>query len=47
LIEIPAGLGYADDREVEIALVQHGLERRKDFLVGQIAGCTKKTKASE
>src|SRR6516162_1099355 len=42
LIEIPAGLGYADDREVEMPSFQHGLERRKDLLVGQIAGCTKK-----
>ena len=37
LVEGPAGLGHADDRHVEVAALGHRLQRRKDFLVGQIA----------
>ena len=37
LIEGPAGLGYTDDRHVEVAALGHRLQRGKDLLVGQIA----------
>ena len=37
LVEVPAGLGHADDRHVEVAAFHHRLQRREDFLVGQIA----------
>ena len=38
LIEVPTGLGHADDRHVEVAALHHRLQRREDLLVGQIAG---------
>ena len=38
LIEPPARLGHADHRHVQVSALQHGLQRRKDLLVGQIAG---------
>ena len=38
LVEVPAGLGHADDRHVEVAALHHRLQRREDLLVGQIAG---------
>src|SRR5215469_8302397 len=37
LIDIPTRLRYPDNRHVEVAPFNHRLERRKDFLVGQIA----------
>ena len=37
LVEVPTGLGHADDRHVEVAAFHHRLQRREDFLVGQIA----------
>ena len=37
LVEGPAGLRDADDRDVEVAALQHRLERREDLLVRQIA----------
>ena len=37
LVEVPAGLGYADDWHFEVATFQHRLQRREDLLVGQIA----------
>ena len=37
LVEVPAGLGHADDRHVEVAALDHRLQRRKDLLVSQIA----------
>src|SRR5215831_18913998 len=37
LIDIPTRLGHSDNRHVEVAVFRHRLERRKDFLVGQIA----------
>src|SRR4029077_8188936 len=33
LVEIPAGLGHTDDGHVEIAALEHRLQRRKDLLV--------------
>ena len=39
LIEIPARFGDADHRHVEMAAFHHRLQRWKDFLVSQIAGC--------
>ena len=36
-VEVPAGLGYADDWHFEVATFQHRLQRREDLLVGQIA----------
>jgi hypothetical protein len=37
LIDIPTCLGHPDYRHVEVAPFDHRLQRRKDFLVGQIA----------
>ena len=37
LIEGPAGLGHADHRHVEVAALDHRLQRREDLLVGEIA----------
>src|SRR5215471_20951995 len=42
LIEAPTSLGHADDRHVEVAAFRHRLQRREDFLVGQIARGAKK-----
>src|SRR5438445_3679437 len=39
LVEVPASLGNADDRYIEMAAFEHRLQRGKDFLVGQIARC--------
>jgi hypothetical protein len=39
LREAPAALGDADDRHRELAAFHHRLQRRKDLLVGKIAGC--------
>ena len=41
LFESPAGFGDADHRHIEVATLQHRLQRGKDLLVGEIAGCTK------
>src|SRR5260370_25805441 len=41
LFEVPAGLGHTDDGYVEVAALHHSLQRREDFLVGQIARGTK------
>ena len=38
LVEVPAGLGHADDRHVEVAALHHRLQRREDLLVGEVAG---------
>ena len=38
LVEVPAGLGHADHRHVEVAALHHRLQRREDLLVGQVAG---------
>ena len=38
LVEVPAGLGDADDRHVEVAALHHRLQRREDLLVGEVAG---------
>jgi hypothetical protein len=37
LINIPTCLGHPDNRHVEVAAFDHRLQRRKDFLVGEIA----------
>ena len=42
LVEVPAGLGHADDRHIEVAALHHRLQRRENFLVGQIAGGAEK-----
>ena len=47
LVEIPAGLGHADDRHVEMAAFHHRLQRREDLLVGQVAGGAEENQASE
>ena len=41
LFEAPAALGDADDRDVQHAALHHGLQRRKNFLVGEISGRSK------
>ena len=38
LVEVPAGLGHANHRKVELPVLDHELQGRKDLLVGQIAG---------
>ena len=38
LFEVPASLGDADDRHIEVAALDHRLQRRKDLLVRQVAG---------
>ncbi len=38
LVEVPASLGHADHRHVEVAALHHRLQRREDLLVCQIAG---------
>src|SRR4030095_16386647 len=40
LIDIPTCLGHPDNRHIEVAPFNHRLQRRKDFLVGEIAGGT-------
>src|SRR5581483_6018881 len=42
LIDLPAGFGHANDRHVEMAALDHRLQRRKNFLVGEIAGGAEK-----
>ena len=37
LVQVPARLGHADDRHVEVAARDQGLQRGKDLLVGQVA----------
>src|SRR6266851_3065341 len=37
LIEIPAGLGDADNRNVEMPALRHGLQRGENFLVSEVA----------
>ena len=37
LIQIPACLGHADDRHVEVAAFQHRLQRGENLLVGKVA----------
>ena len=44
LIEVPAGLGDADDRQVESLIANQPLQSRENLLVRQIAGCAKKHK---
>jgi hypothetical protein len=38
LLVVPARLGDADDRNVEMGALQHRLQRREDLLVGQVPG---------
>ena len=42
LVQGPARARHADDGNVEAVAADHGIERRKDFLVGQIAGGAEK-----
>ena len=38
LIERPTVPGHADHRQIELATLRHGLQRREDLFVRQIAG---------
>src|SRR5271155_2026048 len=38
LIQVPARLGYSNDRELKMAAPRYRMQSRKDLLVGQIAG---------
>ncbi len=38
LVKVPAGLGDANDRHIEVATFDHRLQRREDFLVRQVPG---------
>ncbi len=44
LVEVPAGLSDTDHRNIEIAPLQHRLQRGEDLLVGQIARCAEEDK---
>jgi hypothetical protein len=37
LLQRPARLGDADDWHVQVAAFDHGLQRREDLLIGQVA----------
>jgi hypothetical protein len=38
LLNSPAVSGHADDRYLQAAALHHGVQRRKDLLVGEVAG---------
>src|SRR5262249_55993240 len=38
LLEVPARLGHADDRHVQVAALLHRLKRREDLLVREVSG---------
>src|SRR5271166_45472 len=42
LVEVPAGLGYANHRNIELPVLNHRLQRREDLLVGQVASRSEK-----
>src|SRR4029077_10502197 len=42
LVDVPTGLSYADNRNVEVTPFQHRLQRREDFFVSKIAGGAEK-----
>ncbi len=44
LIEIPAGLGDADNGHLQGAAAHHGLQCRKDLFVGKISGGSEEDK---
>src|SRR5262245_32716570 len=37
LFQIPAGFGYTNDRDIQMSTLDHTLQRREYFLIGQIA----------
>ena len=37
LVQVPAGLGHADHRHIQMAAADHRLQRREDLLVRQVA----------
>ena len=45
LVEFPSRFGNADDRHLEVTALQHRLERREDFLVGEVARGAEKHKS--
>ena len=42
LVDVPTGLGYADNRNVEVTPFQHRLQRRENLLVSKIPGGAEK-----
>ena len=42
LVKVPAGPGHADNGHVKVAAFYHGLQRREDFFVCQVAGGAEK-----
>lgn len=44
IVEVPVGFGYAHHWYVQVSVLHHRVERRKDFFICQIAGRTKKHK---
>src|SRR5882724_7845921 len=40
LIQIPSCFGYANHGYIKMSALHHRLQRRENFLVGQITGCT-------
>ena len=44
LIQVPAGLRHSDDRHIQVATLDHCLQRRKNLLVRQISGGPEKNK---
>ena len=37
LVEIPSRFGHANDRHVQVAALDHGLQRGENLLVGQVS----------
>ena len=44
LVKVPACFRDADDRHIELAVLDHGLQCGENFLVGKVAGCSEKYK---
>ena len=42
LVDIPSGLGHADDRHIEMTAFDHRLEGWEDFFIGEIASGAEK-----
>src|SRR5437879_362452 len=40
-IEVPSGLGYTDDRYIQVSSFHHCLQGWKNLLVSKVARCTK------
>src|ERR1700686_1905200 len=43
-LKILCGSAHPDDRDFEVSASGHGVKRRKNLLIGQVASCAKKNK---